>query len=342
MNEVTTEKRKSSAELKAEIHAAQVAERESKKKTELMQSGLPLTAIADQINANSTTQAPKTESKSQPAQAPAEPATEKATVQKTESVELQEWKKKKGINWDTPDSVALELRKLDQEFHRKRAEEVKNGTDQRPPQANGWTPQPNFAPQPPVNPYPNYVQPAPVPSRQLVEKLAHQYGVLPDEFEKITAIQRDLTAAMLQQQRQLDQQKWEQMERENIKNSEFRELSADPVFRRPEVAKAFHEVIENMQVTDPSSFSQDPYVYRKAFDRALTNIARRNLEGAVPYQETPSPFQLPNTPPRPLGQGAGGGRDANENGLTQAEFERLPVDEKRKILSQMGLVQPKY
>lgn len=340
MNEVTTEKRKTSAEIKKEIEAAQTAVRESNKKADLMKSGLPITAIADQINANSTTEAPKTESKSQPAQAPAEPATEKATVQKTESVELQEWKKKKGINWDTPDSVALELRKLDQEFHRKRAEEVKRESVERPPVAPAWTPNQYYQPAPQAPSYPAYVQPV-QNQRQIVENLARQYGVLPDEFEKITAIQRDLTAAMMEQERRRHAQELEDMKRENIKNSEFRELSADPVFRRPEVAKEFHDVIENLQASDPSSFSQDPYVYRKAFDRALTNIARRNLEGSVQYQE-PSVFQLPNTPPRPLGQGAGGGRDANENGITQAEYDRLSVDEKRAVLSRMGLVQQKY
>lgn len=331
----TTEKRKTSAELKAEIQAAQTAVREDKKKTDLLQSGLPIAAIADQINANSTTQAPKTESKPQPAQTPVEPAAEKATVQ---SVELNEWKKKKGINWDTPDSVALELRKLDQEFHRKRAEDLKV-PDQRPPQSNGWTPQPTYPPPQPVNPYPPYVQPV-QNQRQLVDNLARQYGVLPDDFEKIAAIQRDLTAAMMEQERQRHAKELDDMKRENIKNSEFRELSADPVFRRPEVAKAFHEVIEDLQGSDPASFSQDPYVYRKAFDRALTNIARRNLEGSVSVES--SPFQLPNTPPKPLGISAGGGRETNENSLTQAQFDRLSVDEKRQVLSQMGLVQPKY
>jgi len=337
MNE-TTEKRKTSAELKREIEQAQKAEKEQKVKSDLLQSGLPVTAIADRINANSTTETPKAESKSEPA-ATTQPATEKATVSK-ESVELQEWKKKKGINWDTPDSVALELRKLDQEFHKKRAEELKQNGDQRPPQANGWTPQSVYVPQPPMNPYPAYVPPV-QNQRQIVENLARQYGVLPDEFEKITAIQRDLTAAMMEQERRRHAQELEDMKRENIKNSEFRELSADPVFRRPEVAKEFHEVIENLQSSDPSSFSQDPYVYRKAFDRALTNIARRNLESTTQYNDSPA-FQLPNTPPRLLGQGSGGGRDANENGLTQAEFDRLSVEDKRKVLSQMGLVQPKY
>ncbi len=153
MSEIT-EKRKTSAELKAEIQSAQTAVRESNKKDDLLKSGLPITAIADQINANSTTQVPKTESKSQPA-ATTEPATEKATARKTESVELNEWKKKKGINWDTPDSVALELRKLDQEFHRKRAEELKQ-PDQRSQVVPTWTP-PAYQPPPPqVNPYPAY------------------------------------------------------------------------------------------------------------------------------------------------------------------------------------------
>lgn len=333
MNE-TTEKRKTSAELKKEIEQATTAARESKTKAELIQSGLPITAIADRINGNSTTDVPKTESKSEPA-ATTQPATEKATAPK-ESVELQEWKKKKGINWDTPDSVAIELRKLDQDFHRKRAEELKNGSVERPPQ--GWTQTPSYQPPPPMNPYPSYVQPVPN-QRQVVEQLARQYNMVPEDVERMAMFNRDMFNSLMETERQRHMKEIEDMKRENIKNSEFRELSADPVFRRPEVAKEFHEVIENIQSSDPASFSQDPYVYRKAFDRALTNIARRNLEGTV-YQE--SAFQLPNTPPRPLGTGAGGGRETNENGITQAEFDRLSVEDKRQVLSKMGLVQSKY
>src|SRR5882724_9835476 len=113
--DVKTERRPTSAELKKQIEDATKAAKEQKTKSELVQSGLPMPVIADRINANSTTEAPKTESKSEPALPPAQPATEKAVVPQ-ESTELQEWKKKKGINWDTPDSVALELRKLDQDF----------------------------------------------------------------------------------------------------------------------------------------------------------------------------------------------------------------------------------
>lgn len=341
MSETQTEKRTTAAELKKQIEDAQKSEKQRKIQTDLKESGLPLVSgVANEINASSTpAESLKAESKSEPAQTPAQPATEKATVPNRESVELQEWKKKKGIAWDTPDSVALELRKLDQEFHRKKVEE-KRRVDERPPVAPSWTPPPVYP-----NTYPSYgyqapAYPAPPMNRQVVENLARQYNVPPDDFERIVQIQRDLTAAMLDQERKRYTEEMESVKRENIKNSEFRELAADPVFRKPEVAMEFHRVLESMQESDPDSFSQDPRAYRKVYDQALINLARRNLEGS--FESTTQDFQLPKNPPKPLGQGSGGGRETNENGITQAEYNGLSVEEKRKLLDRMGLVQSKY
>lgn len=343
MNEANTEKRPTSAELKKQIDEATKAAKEQKVKVDLLNSGLPITAIADRINGNSTTDAPKAESKSQPAQGsetpPAQPATEKVAAPQ-ESVELKEWAKKKGINWDTPDSVLLELRKKDQEFHRKQAER-KREMGERPPVGQppqGWTPAPTYQPAyQPVPQYPNYAP----NQRQVIENLARQYNMLPEDFERFAQLNRDMTSTMLEQERQRHQRELEEMKKENIKNSEFRELSADPVFRRPEVAEEFHNVLEQMQESEPDSFENDPYAYRKAFDRALQNIGRRNLERSFDTTQDAG-FQLPKNPPKPLGTGAGGGRDLNENGVTMNEFERMSVEDKRKYLDSLRLVQPKY
>lgn len=335
--EVKTEKRMTSAEIKKQIEEAQRAERNSQKKSDLVKSGLPMTAIADQINAISTTenQTP-TASKSEPAQAPAQPAAEKEIAPTQESIDLKEWKKKKGINWDTPDSVALELRRMDQEFHRKQAEIKKREAVERPPVAPAWTPPPVYNPAPQPGSYPNYAP----NNRAMVENLARQYNMTPEDFERVTAVQRDLTAAMLEQERKRHAQEMEDMKRENIKNSEFRELSADPVFRKPEVMVEFHNVLERMQEQNPDSFSQDPFAFRRAYDLTLQNIGRRILESTdVPTDA--NGFQLPKTPPRPTNQ-AGSGRMTNENSLTQAEFDRLSVEQKRDYLQKLNLVQPKY
>ena len=332
--EVKTEKRTTSAEIKKQIEAAQKAENNAQKKTELVQSGLPISVVADRINAISRTDQAPSASKSEPAQQPAEPATEKETAQ---SVELKEWKKKKGINWDTPDSVALELRRLDQEFHRKKAEEKKREAVERPA-VPAWTPPPAYTPPPQNASYPAYTP----PPRQLVENLARQYNMTPEDFERITAVQRDFTGAMLQAERQRHEKELEDMRRENIKNSEFRELSADPVFRNEEVMIEFHNALERAQMENPDSFSQDPYAYRKVYDQALQNIVRRRiLERSDGSEIQGNGFQLPKNPPKPTGS-AGTGRMTNENSLSMAEFDRLSVDDKRKYMDRMGLVQPKY
>lgn len=204
-----------------------------------------------------------------------------------------------------------------------------------PPQ---WTPSSPYQPAyPPANPYPPYGAPDP---KQMAEELARQYEFAPEDVRRLAKFNRDQFEAMMAAERQRHAQELDAIKRENVKNSEFRELAADPVFRKPEVAMEFHNVLEKMQESDPDSFSQDPRAYRKAYDQALINYARRNLEGSLP--NTVQEFQLPTNPPKPLGQGAGGGRDTNENGMTQAEFNALPVEEKRKVLDRMGLVQSKY
>lgn len=333
----TTEKRRTSAEIKREIEEASKQQRESKIKLDLKESGMPLvSAVASEINAiGSTTEtSPQAGSKTEPAQPPAQPASERAAA---ESVELKEWAKKKGINWETEESVLSELRKRDQEFHRKQAERKAREATERPPVAPAWTPppayQPNFQGNPGVY--------APPPPRAVIENLARQYQMTPEDVERLATFNRDFFEAMMGRERQRQAQELETLKNENMKNSIFRELSADPVFRRPEMALEFHNVLEEMQEIDPRSFEQDPSAYRRAYDKALANIGRRNLEGNMAMNGLQT-SQLPTMPPRALGTGSGGGREEREDAISANEFARLPVDEQKKVLEKMGLVQSKY
>ncbi len=194
-------------------------------------------------------------------------------------------------------------------------------------------------PMPMMPPQPAY-QP-PVNQRQIVENMARDFNMTPDDVERIARFNYVQFQTMLDQQRQADAQKWEKIERENQKNSVFRELSTDPVFRRPEVAMEYFDVVERMQESDPQSFEQDPQRYKRAFEMALANIGRRQLEGRV-LTEGVSPAAIamtpPSTPPRALGQGSGGGFYENENAIDPASFAKLSVDDKRKFLEARGLV----
>lgn len=331
MSEQTPNEKVTSADLKKQIEEATKTEKAKKSAKE---SSLPLTGmIAAEINASepsTTVVTPKAESKPDPVT----PAAETATAPK-ESGDFKEWAKKKGIDWTTDDSVLSALHKSDQEFHRKQAERKaqEKQVQQQPP----YTP-PSYAP-----PAPNYgYQPAyQIPQRQLVENIARQYNMTPEDVERLAAFNRDFFETAMKTERERQAQDMDSIRVENQKNSVFRELSSDPVFRKPEVAIEYHRVLEEMQDQDPHSFEKDPNAYRRAFDRTLQNIARRNLEGRPLQEGNPLnalPMTPPLTPPRSLGQGSGGGAYENENGIDAAQFGKLSVDEKRKVLERAGLI----
>lgn len=328
---MTTETKVSSADLKKQIEEATKQSKVETQKDSLVNSGLPLTGgVANQINASaSTPEAPKqAESKPQEPQAPAEKVT-------ASSVDYKDWAKKKGIDWTTDDSILSALHKSDQAFHNKRKEERVREEAERPRwQAQGTPPPaPNY-----YLPYqapPTYAQP---PQRQVIESIARNYNMVPEDAEKLAAFNRDFFEAAMRGEREKSAKEMEAFKVENQKNSVFRELSMDPSFKRPEVGVEFYNVLEQMQESDPQSFEKDPNQYRRAYDKALQNIGRRYLEGR-PLVEgvSPSPFTVPTTPPRPLGQGSAGGAYESESAIDPQVFAKLSLDEKRKVIEKMGL-----
>lgn len=319
-----TEQRSTAAEIKKQIDEATKAAKDGQ---------LPLTGtIANEINASTSTPAtePKTESKPDPAQAPVQPAAERAAGEN--SVDLKEWAKKKGIDWKTDEATLSYLRKRDQDWHAKRqAEKAREGV----------TP-PSFAPPPPGYQAPvQPTQPPGIPSRQVLENIARTYNMTVEDAERLATFNRDFFEVAMRNERAQWQTKIAEIERENQKNSVFRELSSDPVFRRPDVAYEFHNVLEQMQEADPQSFEQDPSAYKRAFDRALQNIARRNLEGQALQEGVPPGARMvtpPTMPPRPLGRGSGGGVYEAENAIDPVQFAKLSLEEKRKALDSLGLI----
>lgn len=339
MNETKPKEGLTSADIKKQIEEATKAE---KQKKGLRESNLPLTAgVADSANAIESIpeRKPDAESKAEPVtQAPEQ----KPTEQK-KSVDFKEWAKKKGIDWTTDGSTLEALYKSDQAFHRKRAEEkAKEPIQQQPtppPYQQPYVPQPSYAP--PVNG--GYIPPNQIP-KNVIEGIARSYNMTPEDVEKLALFNRDFFEAAMQQERRSQQARFEEFERENKKNTVFREISSDPVSRNPEVAMEFHNVLEQMQTNDPRSFEQDPNAYKRAFDIALQNIARRNLEGRPMQEGIPleaRQFTPPTTPPRPFGQSSGGGQYQNENSIDSAEFAKLPLEEKTKVLERMGIRMPR-
>lgn len=347
-----TEKRTTSAEIKKQIAEATKAQRDQETKQELKDSGLPLAAVADRVNGLSTTteEKPKTESKPEPTAVRPESAAEKEAAQQKsdESAALQEWKKKKGITWDAPDSVLADMRRKDQEYHAKRQKDLELER-QRNPYATPTYPYP----QPPVPPVPNYgyqpngLQPPTgyppyspsVNPRQVVESLARDFNLPADDVERLARFNHAQFQAMIAEQQRQWQQKMTEFERENQKNAVFRDLSSDPTFRRLDVAREYHNVLDQLQESDPESFEQDPTVYRRAYDRALANIGRRYLEGNWSSEsvQNQNGFTPPTNPPKPIGNGSAGGFYENENAIDAKAFADLPLEEKKKVLDRMGL-----
>lgn len=330
-----TEIRQTSAEIKKQIQEATSA---SKMKEAVKGGSLPLTAgVVAEINASeSSTPEPVRPAESKPDQG--KPAAEPAAD--ANAVDLKEWAKKRGIDWTTEESVLSALRKSDQEFHKRQAE--KKATERNvPPGSPVYVP-----PQPPA--YPNgYSQPAyvqPQNPRQIIEELARQANMTPEDFERVARVSREVYEAAAQADRMKWQSEMDAIKTENQKNSVFRELSADPVFRNPNVAVEFHNVLEQMQASDPTSFEKDPNQYKRAYERAVFNIGRRNLEGQ-PLSEGVSPIPSgmtpPSKPPREFGKGSGGGYNESESGIDPKEFAKASLEDKRKILEGMGL-RPSY
>lgn len=316
-----TETRLTSADIKKQIEA---------KKEELKNSGLPITGqMANEINASASTPVKTVEVQPEPVKA----ANGVQAPKDAASADLEDWAKKKGIDWTKDESVLSALRKSDQQFHEKRAKEKASE-----PQTNNI---PAYQ-QPYQAPYMQPVQTYPQgQNRGFIEAVAKQYNLPVEDAERLLAFNKDFYDAASRQDRDRYQKELESIKRENQKNSVFRELSTDPVFKRPDVMAEFYRVMEEMQSVDPKSFEEDPNAYMRAYDKAQMNLFRRNLEGQ-PLQEGISPMPKPPiNPPRPLGQGSGGGSLEKESGIDPAKFAKLSLEEKTKMLEGMGL-RPAY
>ena len=318
MSEQKVEDRLTSADIKKQIEA---------KKEELKNSGMPLTGqMANEINASESTPKATTNTEVKPQPQPgAAKGVEVAAEESKDSKDYKEWAKKKGIDWTTDDGVLKALHMSDQQFHEKRAKE----------KAQGPTP-PAYVP-PAYNPPPYIPQ-----NRAVLENLGRQYNMPPEDVERLLNFNRDFFQIASAQERDQVRKEMETMKRENQKNSVFRELSSDPVFRQPNIAMEFHRVVEEMQSHDPQSFEEDPNQYIRAYERAQVNVFRRNLEGKELQEGVPpvsKELRIPTTPPRPLGQGSGGGVDENESGFDRDAYFKLKTpEEKRKVFEKMGLV----
>ena len=219
-----------------------------------------------------------------------------------------DWVKKKG--WRTAEDAAKSMRELEQAFH-KQAEELRRAKEQ-PPFQPGWPqqypapaapyapppqayqpPPPAYAP--PPNPYAPPAWGAPVQPRE--EQVAASYGMSVEDFRRVLAVSKDI-AAVQAQQLQAEMNAWRQKtERENEKATDLQSVMTDPAFHNPEIQYEMHELFEKNK-----DLWNERRPYSTALEKALTNIARRNIGGV----QRPSGSTLPTEPPKSGGHAGGG------------------------------------
>jgi hypothetical protein len=125
--------------------------------------------------------------------------------------------------------------------------------------------------------------------------------------------------------------------RGNKRNAEFNELLTDPLFTNEEVAFEINKIFE----TNPQRLKLEPTPWHNAFNEALSNIARRNLQGIK--DDAPQDSSLPTTPPK------GGGRSQSPSIPTRnspneliERFKDLDTKEMEKQLASIGAIPPAH
>lgn len=259
-------------------------------------------------------------------QAPAtEPVAQNTAPEKTDAADPMERARRKGL--DTPEALARSLASLEDEFHRRNQaghpgyRDIPNGNPTPQPQS----PPPNWNPQPQA---PGYGYPPPPPD---LKRLAQQFDMDPDDFEKIARVNAALTQAAIRQERTRWESEMSGIRRQTERSAEFAELMQDPAFTDPRVQAEMREVLK-----DGSLFQRGGRVYTAALQIAVGNLYRKQLQqGNTNGNASPQ-----NMPPVT----AGGGNGSATNGapkITEKEFARWTPAQMEAFINSNGKVVPK-
>lgn len=267
--------------------------------------------------------------------------------------EVDEWWAKKGFK--TSEDIANSYRELERELTRKNQELARQNAPGAQPPAPPTAPPygyPSYIPAPnPVAPpsYPAYAppqhfQPAQVPPPQNVEHLAKQYGLMPEDFEKVYAVANDLSQVNVR--RELDRimpgvlNQVHRVNMEVTRNREMVDLMSEPTWKNQRVQFEMHKILND----DPAILQRQPLPYRYAHDEALKRIARVDLGGSNTFQAPPNnpPASSGGRPPAMAGSN-GKGADIAPAGpgtgeISPEQFAALPLKEKREFLQTLGVV----
>lgn len=258
----------------------------------------------------------------------------------TGNAEVDEWWEKKGFK--SAEDLAQSYRELEREMHRKanEARTIPQGQAQVTPVMA--PPMPNY---PPYYSAPQYQQPPmyqpPIQPQMNVEQLAKQYGLSPEDFEKVAPLVNDMARSVVDStlQRVLPpiMNQVQGVNREVGRQKELVDLMSDPVFKTPQVQFEMDRIFKE----EPNAFIAQTQPIRYAYDKALTRIARANLGGSTGQPALIEPGIVPSNSRPPAtaggnGNGGGGAPSGSPQEMTPQLFAGLSMAEKGAYLAQIG------
>lgn len=258
----------------------------------------------------------------------------------TGNVELDEWLAKKGPM--TLENLASSYREAEREMHRKAQEARTQGQPVTPAPP---VPPANFPPYyPPAAPAwgPPAYAPAPVQPSMSVEALAKQYGLSPEDFEKVAPLANDMARSVVEAElnRRLNPliSNVQGINREVGRQKELVELMGDPAFKNPQVQFEMDRIFKEEPA---NTFAAQAQPIRYVYEKALTRIARKNLGGSSGSTAPILPGEVPPNPRPPAtaggnGNGGGGAPSGTAQQMTDVAFAGLSMAEKTAYLTAIG------
>lgn len=279
-----------------------------------------------------------------PAQAPVVPpviAEEKKPLV-TGNAELDEWLAKKGPM--TVENLAANYREAEREMYRKMEEARKaQGQPVTPPAAVPPAYPPYYPPAPIAPSWAPPVSYAPQPPAQAnVEALAKQYGLSPEDFERVAPLVNDMARSVVDStlQRVLPPviNQVQNVNREVGRQKELVELMSDPAFKNPQVQFEMDRIFKE----EPNTFVAQSQPIRYVYEKALTRIARQNLGGSTGQPVSMAPGVVPPSSKPPAvaggnGNGGGGAPSGSPQEVTPESFAAMSMAEKTAYLTAIGV-----
>lgn len=336
--ELNTDKPGSAADIKAKIDAMKKGDTSAP--IVAAKPAVEEAAIPAQGSAQSTPEkAPQPTAETQAApvqtgQADDQPVAPTDKKEGKPEVDIREWAKRKGIKDE--ESALKSLRELERKLSQSNAKKTPEpGVIQFP--AQQWQPTPQYQPQQPYYPPPpQYPQYPPVNRNQIIQEEAARRGWDPNDFEKVLSLATEIseinTRKVAAQLKTEYDGRLSEIDKENRRNTEMRELMQDPLFTNQDVQFEMHKVLEE----NPKALELEPTPRIWAFQQAQIRLARRYLQDQQSGSEDSGQTKnLPTKPPTEASRGQASFEAPSEAALLE-QFNKGSAAEMRAVLNRIG------